>query len=117
MRRPLRQRVPVRRQIPTMRHARADGTPSAISLANASRLAKSGFGPRRPIATPQTHGCCDARQNPPVVVRLSGGAPDVRLREFFDDLEAREPKLRDEVRATIAISRLFGVAVLRPEEL
>lgn len=52
-----------------------------------------------------------------VVVRLSGGAPDVRLREFFDDLARREPKLRDEVRAAIAITRLFHVAVLRPEEL
>src|SRR5664280_341889 len=43
----------------------ADGMPSAISLPNALRLAWSGFGPRRPIATPQTHGCCDVRQNPP----------------------------------------------------
>ena len=37
--RPLRQRLPVCRLIPTMRHARSDGTPSEISLANASRLA------------------------------------------------------------------------------
>ncbi|MGO9207000.1 MAG: hypothetical protein ACLQBX_12630, partial [Candidatus Limnocylindrales bacterium] len=42
------------------------GTPSAISLANASRLAYSGFRPRRPIATPQPHECCDVRQIPPL---------------------------------------------------
>ena len=54
---------------------RADGTPSAISLANASRLAKSGFGPRRPIATPHIHGCCDARQNPPPAGRAQCAGP------------------------------------------
>ena len=65
MRRPLRHRLPVRGWIPTIRHARAEGTPSAISFANASRFALSGLGPRRPIATPQAHGCCSARQIPP----------------------------------------------------
>jgi len=70
----LRHDLPVRGWIPTIRHARTDGTPSAISLANASRLAKSGFGPRRPIATPHIHGCCDARQNPPF---LGNGTLDI----------------------------------------
>ncbi len=56
-------------------------------------------------------------QDGEVVVRLSGGSPDVRLREFFDDLAAREPQLKDDVRATIAITRLFRVTVLRPEQL
>ena len=39
IRRPLRHRLPVRGWIPTIRHALADGMPSAISLLNASRLA------------------------------------------------------------------------------
>jgi ATP-dependent DNA helicase RecG len=58
-----------------------------------------------------------AEQDGEVVVRLSGGVPDVLLREFFDGLAAREPRLRDEVRATIAITRLFSRPVLRPELL
>src|ERR1035437_6919754 len=84
IRRPLRHRLPVRGWIPTIRHALADGMPSAISLPNASRLAWSGFGPRRPIATPQTHGCCDPRQNPPCPSLLRPVAPgDVVRPESF----------------------------------
>lgn len=56
-------------------------------------------------------------QDGEVVVRLSGGVPDVRLREFFDELATREPRLRNEVRATIAITRLLQAPVMRPEEL
>lgn len=43
--RPLRHRLPVRGLIPTILDARADGTPLAISAANASRFAVSGSGP------------------------------------------------------------------------
>ena len=51
-----------------MRDARNEGTPWEISLANASRLAWSGSGPRRPIATPLKLGCCDARQIPRALI-------------------------------------------------
>ena len=60
--RPFRHRLPVRGSIPTIRDARTDGTPSEISRANASRLAWSSSGPRRPIRSSHVLGCCDARQ-------------------------------------------------------
>ncbi|MBA3876102.1 MAG: hypothetical protein C0498_04065 [Anaerolinea sp.] len=52
-----------------------------------------------------------------VVVRLSGGDPDLRLRAFFDDLAARQPGLKDEVRVVIAIATLLRSPVLRAEAL
>lgn len=46
-----------------------------------------------------------------VVVRLSGGRPDLRLRAFFAALDKLDPDLEEDVRATIAINRLLR----RPE--
>ena len=52
-----------------------------------------------------------------VVVRLSGGRADLGVRAFFDDLTVRDQRLGDDVRATIAVSSLFRVVSLRPEQL
>lgn len=52
-----------------------------------------------------------------VVVRLSGGQPDLVLREFFDALEARDKSLEGDVRVVMAISLLLRQSVLRPEPL
>ena len=52
-----------------------------------------------------------------VVVRLSGGRPDILLRTFFDEIEARNETLGRDVAATIAIRRLLEETPLRPEAL
>jgi ATP-dependent DNA helicase RecG len=52
-----------------------------------------------------------------VVVRLSGGEPDVHVREFLDDVAKRDDVLGEDVRATIAVTLLFSTPVIRPEQL
>ncbi len=52
-----------------------------------------------------------------VVVRLSGGRADLSVRAFFDDLAERDPRLGDDVRATIAVSMMFRAVSIRPEQV
>ena len=52
-----------------------------------------------------------------VVVRLPGGTPDVGLRVFFDDMEARDEALGRDAAATIAVRHLLDATPLRPEQL
>ena len=52
-----------------------------------------------------------------VVVRLPGGAPDVALQVFFDEIEARDETLGRDAAATIAIRHLLDATPLRPEHL
>ena len=52
-----------------------------------------------------------------VLVRLAGGTPDLRVREFFDQVAKRKPVLALDVRAAIAIERLMTEPTLRPERL
>jgi ATP-dependent DNA helicase RecG len=52
-----------------------------------------------------------------VVVRLSGGAPDLRVRELFDGFARRRRALEEDVRAAIAVDVLTRHPVLRPERL
>ena len=71
--RPYRQRVPVRRLTPTIRHPSELLTPLAINLVNSWRCPLSGTGPGLPtspdfdpITTSKTSRCCDVRWNPPL---------------------------------------------------
>ncbi len=52
-----------------------------------------------------------------VVVRLAGGAPDLRVRTLFDLSARRQKSLGEDVRAAIAIDLLTRQAVLRPVQL
>jgi hypothetical protein len=61
--RPKRQRVPVRRLTPTIRHASEFGTPRAINRTNCSRFSTCGAGPgdRCAIACSILLRRCDVR--------------------------------------------------------
>jgi ATP-dependent DNA helicase RecG len=56
-------------------------------------------------------------QDGDVIVRLTGGQPDVRTRSFFSDLTAKDPSLDQDVRSAIAIDRLLKQRSLRPRDL
>jgi ATP-dependent DNA helicase RecG len=51
-----------------------------------------------------------------VLVSLRGGAPDVSLVTFFEELAARDPAL-EEVRAAMAVTSLLACTPLRADEL
>lgn len=55
--------------------------------------------------------------NGELIVRLAGGAPDVGLRAFFDDLEAQNRAFDGDPAVVIAIRALLHDAPLRPERL
>jgi ATP-dependent DNA helicase RecG len=52
-----------------------------------------------------------------LTIVLSGGAPDVGLRAFFDDLEARDRIIEGDPSVVIAIRELLVRTPLRPERL
>lgn len=52
-----------------------------------------------------------------VLCRLSGGDPDVAVREFFDSVSEDDEVLGEDVRAHIAIYELLRATPLRPERL
>jgi len=55
--------------------------------------------------------------NGELIVRLAGGAPDVGLRAFFDDLEAQNRAFDGDPAVVIAIRALLHETPLRPERL
>ena len=55
--------------------------------------------------------------NGELIVRLAGGTPDVGLRAFFADLEARNPAFEGDPAVVIAIRALLRDTPLRPERL
>jgi hypothetical protein len=55
--------------------------------------------------------------NGELIVRLAGGTPDVGLRAFFDDLEARNPAFEGDPAVVIAMRALLRATPLRPERL
>lgn len=52
-----------------------------------------------------------------VICRIAGGLIDASVREFFDDINARDPELGAMVRTYIAITELLSRTPLRPERL